>query len=39
MKQARVGHSQNSANSLGIRTTTDRIMESLMAQKWSPNDK
>ena len=39
MKQARVGHSQNSANSLGIKTSTDRIMESLMAQKWSPNDK
>lgn len=39
MKQARVGHSLNSANSLGVKTSTDRIIEALMAQKWSPNDK
>ena len=38
MKQARVGHSMNSANSLGVKTSTDRIIEALMAQKWSPND-
>lgn len=38
MKQARVGHSMNSANSLGVKTTTDRIIEALMAQKWSPNE-
>lgn len=37
MKQARVGHSLNSANSLGVKTSTDRIIEALMAQKWSPN--
>ena len=35
MKQARVGHSLNSANSLGVRTSTDRIMEALIAQKWN----
>ena len=39
MKQARVGHSLNSANSLGVKTSTDRIIEALMAQKWSPNSK
>lgn len=35
MKQARVGHSQNSANSLGGRTSTDRLIETLTAQKWN----
>ena len=39
MKQARVGHTLNSANSLGVKTSTDRIIEALMAQKWSPNSK
>ena len=39
MKQARVGHSLNSANSLGVKTSTDRIIEALMAQKSSATDK
>lgn len=38
MKQARVGHTLNSANSLGVKTSTDRIMEALMAQKWSATE-